>query len=179
MPTPVLTRCKYAGYTPFDRDSQQLEMEAIIAGNFKFEPGKSYSMPVSWISLFMDHMQRSIGLTCRRLHVALCATVSQSTPTCDRLPNKPYNTKSVSCEYHTAHLLNCCLYLIICSVVVGQQAALRCRSGESIWRTHKLVTANPRSLQRKKDMYVERPVHRNSDILTNFWLSQSGKLYSA
>ncbi|KAJ3774335.1 kinase-like domain-containing protein [Lentinula raphanica] len=27
-----------AGYTPFDRDSQQAEMEAIIAGDYKFEP---------------------------------------------------------------------------------------------------------------------------------------------
>ncbi len=26
------------GYTPFDRDSQQAEMEAIIAGDYKFEP---------------------------------------------------------------------------------------------------------------------------------------------
>ena len=28
-----------AGYTPFDRDTQQEEMEAIIAGDYKFEPG--------------------------------------------------------------------------------------------------------------------------------------------
>ncbi len=28
------------GYTPFDRDTQQQEMEAIIAGDYKFEPGK-------------------------------------------------------------------------------------------------------------------------------------------
>lgn len=27
------------GYTPFDRDSQQEEMEAICAGDYKFEPG--------------------------------------------------------------------------------------------------------------------------------------------
>lgn len=27
------------GYTPFDRDTQQQEMEAIIAGDYKFEPG--------------------------------------------------------------------------------------------------------------------------------------------
>jgi hypothetical protein len=26
------------GYTPFDRDTQQQEMEAIIAGDYKFEP---------------------------------------------------------------------------------------------------------------------------------------------
>ena len=29
------------GYTPFDRDTQQQEMEAIIAGDYKFEPGVS------------------------------------------------------------------------------------------------------------------------------------------
>ena len=27
-----------AGYTPFDRVTQQLEMQAIIAGDYKFEP---------------------------------------------------------------------------------------------------------------------------------------------
>jgi hypothetical protein len=26
------------GYTPFDRDTQQQEMQAIIAGDYKFEP---------------------------------------------------------------------------------------------------------------------------------------------
>lgn len=34
----VVTYFLLAGYTPFDRDSQQLEMEAIIAGDYKFEP---------------------------------------------------------------------------------------------------------------------------------------------
>ncbi|KAF8627160.1 hypothetical protein AX17_006375 [Amanita inopinata Kibby_2008] len=34
----VVTYFLLAGYTPFDRDTQQAEMEAIIAGDFKFEP---------------------------------------------------------------------------------------------------------------------------------------------
>ncbi|KAF8648167.1 hypothetical protein AX16_006378 [Volvariella volvacea WC 439] len=34
----VITYFLLAGYTPFDRDTQQLEMEAIIAGDYKFEP---------------------------------------------------------------------------------------------------------------------------------------------
>lgn len=34
----VITYFLLAGYTPFDRDSQQQEMEAIIAGDYKFEP---------------------------------------------------------------------------------------------------------------------------------------------
>ncbi|KAL0071189.1 Calcium/calmodulin-dependent protein kinase type I [Marasmius tenuissimus] len=34
----VITYFLLAGYTPFDRDSQQAEMEAIIAGDYKFEP---------------------------------------------------------------------------------------------------------------------------------------------
>ena len=37
----VITYFLLAGYTPFDRDSQQEEMEAIIAGDYKFEPGAS------------------------------------------------------------------------------------------------------------------------------------------
>lgn len=42
----VVTYFLLAGYTPFDRDSQQLEMEAIIAGDYKFEP-KEYWANVS------------------------------------------------------------------------------------------------------------------------------------
>ena len=34
----VVTYFLLAGYTPFDRDTQQLEMQAIIAGDYKFEP---------------------------------------------------------------------------------------------------------------------------------------------
>ncbi|KAJ2914577.1 hypothetical protein MD484_g5851, partial [Candolleomyces efflorescens] len=34
----VISYFLLAGYTPFDRDSQQQEMEAIIAGDYKFEP---------------------------------------------------------------------------------------------------------------------------------------------
>lgn len=34
----VVTYFLLAGYTPFDRDSQQQEMQAIIAGDYKFEP---------------------------------------------------------------------------------------------------------------------------------------------
>jgi serine/threonine protein kinase len=42
----VITYFLLAGYTPFDRDTQQLEMEAIIAGDYKFEP-KEYWANVS------------------------------------------------------------------------------------------------------------------------------------
>ena len=31
----------YTGYTPFDRDTQEQEMQAIIAGDYAFEPGES------------------------------------------------------------------------------------------------------------------------------------------
>lgn len=34
----VITYFLLAGYTPFDRDSQQQEMEAIIAADYKYEP---------------------------------------------------------------------------------------------------------------------------------------------
>jgi serine/threonine protein kinase len=34
----VITYFLLAGYTPFDRESQQAEMEAIIRGDYKFEP---------------------------------------------------------------------------------------------------------------------------------------------
>lgn len=34
----VITYFLLAGYTPFDRDTQQQEMDAIVAGDYKFEP---------------------------------------------------------------------------------------------------------------------------------------------
>ena len=34
----VITYFLLCGYTPFDRDTQQQEMEAIVAGDYKFEP---------------------------------------------------------------------------------------------------------------------------------------------
>lgn len=42
----VITYFLLCGYTPFDRDTQQEEMEAIIAGDYKFEP-EEYWMNVS------------------------------------------------------------------------------------------------------------------------------------
>jgi len=36
----VITYFLLAGYTPFDRDSQHAEMEAILAGDYKFEPAE-------------------------------------------------------------------------------------------------------------------------------------------
>jgi calcium/calmodulin-dependent protein kinase I len=34
----LFSDCPVTGYTPFDRDTQQQEMQAIIAGDYKFEP---------------------------------------------------------------------------------------------------------------------------------------------
>ncbi|KAI0772983.1 Pkinase-domain-containing protein [Trametes elegans] len=38
----VITYFLLCGYTPFDRDSQQQEMEAICAGDYRFEPGTDH-----------------------------------------------------------------------------------------------------------------------------------------
>jgi calcium/calmodulin-dependent protein kinase I len=35
----VITYFLLAGYRPFDRENQQLEIQAIIAGDYKFGPG--------------------------------------------------------------------------------------------------------------------------------------------
>ncbi|KII91659.1 hypothetical protein PLICRDRAFT_38475 [Plicaturopsis crispa FD-325 SS-3] len=39
----VITYFLLAGYTPFDRDSQQEEMEAIMRGDYKFEPAEYWA----------------------------------------------------------------------------------------------------------------------------------------
>jgi calcium/calmodulin-dependent protein kinase I len=43
----VITYFMLAGNTPFDRYTQQLEMQAIIAGDYKFEPGMFNTNPFS------------------------------------------------------------------------------------------------------------------------------------
>ncbi len=60
----VITYFLLAGYTPFDRDTQQQEMDAIIAGDYKFEP-QEYWANVSdtakdfvRICLTVDHTKR-------------------------------------------------------------------------------------------------------------------------
>jgi calcium/calmodulin-dependent protein kinase I len=40
----VITYFLLAGYTPFGRENEQQEMEAIIAGDYKFEPGALYEL---------------------------------------------------------------------------------------------------------------------------------------
>jgi serine/threonine protein kinase len=48
----VITYFLLAGYTPFDRENQQLEMQAIIAGDYKFEPGMFFHpSPVPYLTL--------------------------------------------------------------------------------------------------------------------------------
>lgn len=39
----VITYFLLAGYTPFDRDSQQAEMEAIVRGDYSFTPVEYWS----------------------------------------------------------------------------------------------------------------------------------------
>jgi serine/threonine protein kinase len=39
----VVTYFLLAGYTPFDRDTPQAENEAILAGDYKFEPAEYWA----------------------------------------------------------------------------------------------------------------------------------------
>ena len=40
----VITYFILCGYTPFDRNMQQLEMEAIFVRDYKFQPNASFSL---------------------------------------------------------------------------------------------------------------------------------------
>jgi serine/threonine protein kinase len=40
----VITYFLLCGYTPFDRDTQNEEMHAIMAGDYKFEPGPFHAL---------------------------------------------------------------------------------------------------------------------------------------
>ena len=50
----VITYFLLCGYTPFDRDTQQEEMEAIIAGDYKFEPGMFNVIKFAYRILMLD-----------------------------------------------------------------------------------------------------------------------------
>ncbi|KAI1792742.1 Pkinase-domain-containing protein [Ganoderma leucocontextum] len=52
----VITYFLLCGYTPFDRDTQQQEMEAIIAGDYRFEPGVSTLLTLPWFLLFLMYI---------------------------------------------------------------------------------------------------------------------------
>jgi len=67
----VITYFLLAGYTPFDRENQQLEMQAIIAGDYKFEPGTFfYYSPEPYLT---PKEQRSTG----QMYLELRKTLSQ------------------------------------------------------------------------------------------------------
>lgn len=61
----VITYFLLAGYTPFDRDNQQLEMQAIIAGDYKFEPGMFFYHSLE--PYLTPKEQRSTGQMCLEL----------------------------------------------------------------------------------------------------------------
>ncbi|KAJ3474869.1 hypothetical protein NLI96_g12212 [Meripilus lineatus] len=65
----VITYFLLCGYTPFDRDTQQQEMEAIIAGDYKFEPEEYWA---------------NVSSTAREF-VSECLTIDPaSRPTCEQ-----------------------------------------------------------------------------------------------
>jgi serine/threonine protein kinase len=55
----TFSRYKITGYTPFDRDTQREEMEAICRGDYKFEPGKR-SLPSDYPQSYLTIIYRGI-----------------------------------------------------------------------------------------------------------------------
>ena len=73
----VITYFLLAGYTPFDRENQRLEMEAIIAGDYKFEP---------------EEYWENVSQTAKDF-VSECLTIDpQSRPTAEDCLNHPWLT---------------------------------------------------------------------------------------
>ena len=64
------------GYTPFDRDTQQQETEAIIAGAYRFEPGQSRRRSIlCWaLSRSTEEYWANVSDTARDF-VSYCLTV--------------------------------------------------------------------------------------------------------
>ncbi|KAI9567726.1 Pkinase-domain-containing protein [Boletus coccyginus] len=76
----VITYFLLAGYTPFDRDTQKQEMEAIIAGDYRFEPEEYWS---------------NVSETARDF-VSSCLTVDpEARPTAEQMLQHPWLTAEV------------------------------------------------------------------------------------
>jgi calcium/calmodulin-dependent protein kinase I len=76
----VITYFLLAGYTPFDRDTQKLEMEAIIAGDYRFEPEEYWC---------------NVSETARNF-VATCLTVDpEARPTAEEMLQHSWLTSEV------------------------------------------------------------------------------------
>lgn len=65
----VITYFLLAGYTPFERENQELDIQAIIAGDCKFEPGTFFHhSPVPYLT---PNKQRTAGQMCLELRKSL------------------------------------------------------------------------------------------------------------
>lgn len=77
----VITYFLLCGYTPFDRDTQQEEMQAIINRDFKFEPGAPPICPLIARHDLLTHPSQSGVLgKCLRDGTRLCQRMSDGRP---------------------------------------------------------------------------------------------------
>jgi calcium/calmodulin-dependent protein kinase I len=127
----VITYFLLCGYTPFDRDTQQQEMAAIIAGDFKFEPAEYWTNVSTTARDFVSEcltidpasrptaveMLKHKWLSSERPHFVLS---SSGGPT-DLLPHvkKHFDAKK-TCTF--LHALGFRCVLIVCSIVESGQS---------------------------------------------------------
>ncbi|KAH9903202.1 Pkinase-domain-containing protein [Cubamyces lactineus] len=72
----VITYFLLCGYTPFDRDTQQQEMEAICAGDYRFEPGTCPSCQEYWANV--SETARDFVRTCLTIDPASRPTAAEA-----------------------------------------------------------------------------------------------------
>ncbi len=112
-----------AGYTPFDRENQQQEMEAIIAGDYKFEPGALYEFIVRPTSPMPNR-----GVLGKR--VQYCERLRQRMP-----DDRPYPAPDCGRDAATP-------------VARRRKAALRPRSRKPNWWSYGPAPAHPETFGR-------------------------------
>jgi serine/threonine protein kinase len=72
----VITYFLLAGYRPFDRENQQLETQAIIAGDYKFGPGMfRYGPPQPYLTLGRTEGHWANVSQAAKEFVSMCLTV--------------------------------------------------------------------------------------------------------
>jgi hypothetical protein len=152
----VITYFLLAGYRPFDRENQQLETQAIIAGDYKFGPGMfRYEPPQPYLTLGRTEGHWANVSQMAKEFVTMCLTVEPTQrPTAsevlkhrwlaeekphhvpDRMPIQNRVDARTRCEYPSSYSLIHCpakvRRVVLCIVAIKRMSTLASLAGPGL-----------------------------------------------